>query len=160
MATPDDKVRSGYSLPSAGVPSSAPTYDYTSLMGNRAILKRSGENIQFDALMPRSGTITRQISLEDWGNDWLVLEFDEPFEYEGSRTSYCLVRARLLSHPIGSEFRPVFVLADPHHRLTQKEQWSSSDFDFVSRGEVDVERANDANASNQALQPTAGRSDI
>lgn len=135
MAT-DNTIRAGYALPGAGVPCSEPTYDYSRLIGKRIVLDKSGENEAFDRHLPRAATAVRQIGLEDWGRDWLVLRLHEPFDYDGYSVGDCLVRARWSGCPIGSEFCPVFVLTDPQQSLGSKQAWVSADFAFVSWGEV------------------------
>lgn len=135
MAT-ENTIRAGYALPGAGVTNSEPTYDYSRFIGKCITLDKSGENESFDRNLPRTGTVLRQIGLEDWGRDWLVLRFDEPFDYDGSAVHECLVRARWSGCPIGSEFSPVFVLTDPRNSLGTKQVWRSGDFNFVSWGEV------------------------
>jgi hypothetical protein len=135
MAT-KNTIRAGYALPGAGVPNSEPIQDYSRLIGKRITLDKSGENESFDRHLPRTGTVVRQIGLEDWGRDWLVLRFDEPFDYDGGSVRECLVRARWSGCPIGSDFSPVFVLTDPRNALGAKQVWASGDFNFVSWGEV------------------------
>lgn len=139
MGTPKDAIRAGRALPGAGVASNAPSYDYADLLSKRVVLRGSGENVTFDALLPRAGVLVRQIALEDWGRDWLVLQFDNHFGYDGSRVDYCLVRARWLGVPIGSEFCPVFVLTDKERALNASEHWHSSEFQFVDWGSVELE---------------------
>ena len=136
----DNQIRSGMAIPGAGVPSSAPSYNYSHLLGSHLTLHGVGENISLDSFLPRKGKVTRQITLENWGTDWIVFQFDESFEYKGERLDYCLLRGRWFDHPIGSEFCPVFVLTDPRKSLGAKSQWSSKDFSFESWGEVTLEK--------------------
>lgn len=135
MAT-DNTIRAGYALPGAGVPSSEPTYDYSHLIGEAVTLEPGGENESFDRNLPRTAQVLRQVVLEDWGSDWLVLRFNEPFSYNETSVGECLIRARWSSCPIGSEFSPVFVLIDPRDALRSKQAWTSSDFEFVNWGLV------------------------
>jgi hypothetical protein len=128
-------------IPGPGVPNSAPSYDYSSLLGQHLTLHPAGENIHLDSFLPRKGKGTRQVALEGWGTDWLVFKFDEPFEYKRDRLEYCLIRARWFGCPIGSEFCPVFVLIDPARALSTKSQWSSKDFVFESWGKVTLNKA-------------------
>lgn len=134
----ENTIRAGYALPGPGVTSSAPSHDYSALLGQVAILKPCGENMSFDVSLPRSGVLTRQIALDDWGTDWLVMIFHEPLPYDGAHLPYCLVRARWSGCPVGSEFCPVFVLTDTHGAIKQKDHWGSSDFQFVSWAEIEV----------------------
>jgi hypothetical protein len=127
-------IRLGHALPGPGMPSDTAMYDYGSIIGRRAQLKPAGENMSFDAELPRWGRLTRQVALSDWGTDWLVLELDQPASFG----AYCLIRARWNGHPIGSEFCPVFVLTDPKESLLRNESWSSQDFQFDSWAEVTI----------------------
>jgi hypothetical protein len=138
--SPKDAIRVGRALPGAGVPSSAPRYDYADLLGKRAVIRGGGENITFDAQLPRAGVLVKQIALDDWGSDWLVLHFDDGFEYDGSHVGYCLVRARWLGVPIGSEFCPVFVLTDARRALSAGDHWQSSAFQFINWAFVELEK--------------------
>jgi hypothetical protein len=121
------------------MPSSAPTYDYSHLIGKRVSLSGVGENEIFEKNLPRTATVVRQIALGDWGPDWLVIRLDESFEYEGISIRDCIVRGRWEGHPIGSEFCPVFVLVDRRDMLSAKHQWSSADFLHVTWGEIELE---------------------
>lgn len=134
----ENSIRTGNALPGPGMPFGAPSYNYSTLLGHVATLKPCGENISFDTNLPRSGVLTQQVSLGDWGNDWLVMTFHEPLTYDGAHLPYCLVRARWNGCPVGSEFCPVFVLADIHSALKQKDHWMSSDFQFVSWAEIEI----------------------
>jgi hypothetical protein len=80
--------------------------------------------------------VLRQIALEDWGRDWLVVGFNEAGEYKGTSIGKCLIRARWSGCPIGSEFATVFVLTDSRNAFGSRRAWRSSDFDFVSWAQV------------------------
>jgi hypothetical protein len=134
----ENTIRTGHALPGPGMPFSAPSYDYSTLLGQIAILKPCGENISFDAGLPRSGVLTQQLSLGDWGDDWLLMTFHEPLSYDRAHLPYCLVRARWNGCPVGSEFCPVFVLTDDQGAIEQKDHWVSSDFQFVSWAEIEI----------------------
>ena len=121
------------------MPPSAFNYDYTSLLGRRVTLLRGGESEGFDRYFPRKARVRRQLALDDWGSDWLVLDLEEPFDFETIRVEYCLVRARWYGNPIGSEPCAVFVLFDPKGVLDSKSQWSSADFYFVAWGMIQVD---------------------
>ena len=128
----------GYTLPGPGVPIDAPLHDYSKILGASAVLKPAGENRIFDAALPRRGILTRQIALDDWGSDWLVLEFKEPLCYKGRSYSCVLIRAKWIGTPIGKEFCPVFVLLDGEAALTKMGSWSSAEFQFESWAEVEL----------------------
>jgi len=137
----DNTIKVGRALPGAGVQSSVSDqkFDYSNLIGKKATLMGCGENISLDAQLPRKGTFQRQIKLSDWGEDWLVLEFDMTLEYKNKTYDYTLIRSRWVGTPIGSEFCPVFVLLDPELSLINMADWSSKNFDFASWGQVSVE---------------------
>lgn len=134
--TEEDIILAGWALPGAGVPSDAPSFDYRDLLGRSAELQPVGENIVLDDWLPRQSTLTRQIALEDWGIDWLVLQFDEPIEYMNRRYDYSIIRARWFGVPVGSDFCPVFLLLDKDRVLDERDIYSSSQFQFVSWGKV------------------------
>ena len=93
----------------------------------------------------------RQLSIKDWGTDWVVIIFDQPFFYISQEISYCLVRARWYGCPIGSEFCPVFVLTDNTGCVSTQTEWVSSDFQFVNWGELKLD------AAYQAAAPDGNR---
>jgi hypothetical protein len=134
----ENNIIAGRALPGAGVSINAPMYDYTKIFGRPAELLPAGEHIRLDALLPRRGTLTKQLALDDWGTDWLVLHFDEPLEYDNASHSYVLIRARWIGVPIGEEFCPVFVLFDRDGVLAAQDRWESADFQFESWGQVRV----------------------
>lgn len=134
--TEDDIILAGRALPGAGVPSDAPSFDYSDLLGQTAELQPARENRVLDALLPRQGTLTRQIALDDWGTDWLVLEINEPILYDNYSHEYLIIRARWAGVPIGSDFCPVFVLLDQDKILDQRTSYASSQFQFESWGKV------------------------
>jgi hypothetical protein len=97
------------------------------------------QNESFKQYLPRSGSITRQISLEDWGDDWFVFALDEPFEYQLKiaepvhfklvQVDHFLIRSRWDEHPIGGRDQTaLFILIDPDNRIQQRERFSSKDF--------------------------------
>ena len=142
MAT-DNNIRAGNALPGAGMATSAPTYDYHDIIGKRLTLQPMGENVSFDAHLPRRGIAVKQRTLGDWGSDWIVLRFDQPFEYDDSVVRECLIRGKWWGCPIGSEFAPVFVLTDPKNHLDTKQSWTSADFEFVNWARVTVDEKMD-----------------
>ena len=58
------------------------SHDYSYLIGSDLKVGYADQNESFAAYLPRTGTVVRQITLEDWGGDWLVLQLHEPFEYQ------------------------------------------------------------------------------
>ena len=116
------------------------SHDDADLIGSDFIVTDS-DNSSFGAFLPRTGTAVRQIALEDWGSDWLVLRLHNPFEYQlGSLdTGFCavriehfVVRSRWAGHPIGSESTSVFVLLDTDQLLCTNEIFRSADFLHVT----------------------------
>jgi hypothetical protein len=142
-------------------------YNYSDLIGADFRLTDS-DNTTFAAYLPRSGTAVRQIALEDWGSDWLVLQLHDPFDYQlgslntgfrGIRITQLIVRSRCVGRPIGPQPTSVFVLLDPDHLLDAKQRFRSADFIHITWAMI--QPASDSpHTPNQALQPTAGRSDV
>jgi hypothetical protein len=138
------------------------SYDYSHLIGGDFTVS-DADNSTFAAYLPRTGTAVRQIALEEWGSDWLVLQLHKPFDYQlgsldtgfrGVRITQFILRSRLVGQPIGSEWTSVFVLLDPDHLLDTKLHFRSTDFIHVTWAMIRP------NTPNQSLQPTAGRSDV
>jgi hypothetical protein len=116
------------------------SHDYSHLIGSDLVVG-DADNRSFAAYLPRAGRVVRQIALDDWGTDWLVLQLHEPFEYQlgsldtGFRVSvitHFVVRSRLLGHPIGAQRTSVFLLLDADHVLDTKQQFRSTDFIHIS----------------------------
>jgi hypothetical protein len=116
------------------------SHDYSHLIGSDLEVG-DAENQSFATYLPRAGKVVRQIALDDWGTDWLVLQLHEPFEYQlgsldtGFRVSaitHFVVRSRLLGHPIGAQRTSVFLLLDADHLLDTKQQFRSTDFIHIS----------------------------
>ena len=112
-------------------------YDYSELIGSQLELGYSDQNEKFAGFFPRRGTVTRQVDLEDWGSDWLILQLDEPFDYQlgsletglrGILVTHLIVRSRLASYPIGEKQTSVFVLLDPDNIVHTKDHFRSTDF--------------------------------
>lgn len=47
------------------------------MIGQEFIVEYSDRNESFKHLLPRSGRVVREVSLEDWGAGWYLLELDE-----------------------------------------------------------------------------------
>jgi hypothetical protein len=103
------------------------------------------QNEPFKEFLPRSGSISRQIALDDWGDDWFVFMLDEPFEYQLKtdepfrfklvQIDHFLIRSRWLGHPVGgSDETSVFILLDPENRIEHQDRFSSSDFIHICWG--------------------------
>ena len=103
------------------------------------------QNDAFAAHLPRSGTVARQIALEDSGSDWLVLQLADPFEYQlgspdtGFRAvtlTHFVVRSRWAGCPIGEPQTSVFLLIDPDRVLDTKNSFRSTDFVHIAWGMI------------------------
>jgi len=121
------------------------SHDYGHLIGTNLTVGYADQNESFAAYLPRAGTAVRQITVEDWGNDWLVLRLHEPFQYQfgsldtGFRAATItnfLVRSRLAGHALGAQQTSVFLLLDADHALDSKEHFRSADFIHVCWGMI------------------------
>lgn len=121
------------------------SHDYGYLIGSDLRVGYADQNESFAAYLPRTGTVVRQITLEDWGCDWLVLQLHEAFEYQlgsldtGFRATivtHFLVRSRWAEHAIGAQQTSVFLLLDADHVLDTKQQFRSTDFIHACWGMV------------------------
>jgi hypothetical protein len=119
------------------------SHDYSHLIGTDLAVGYADQNESFAAYLPRTGTVVRQVTLEDWGSDWLVLQLHEPFEYQlgsldtGFRAvtiTHFLVRSRWAGYAIGAQQTSVFLLLDADHVLDTKEQFRSADFLHICWG--------------------------
>jgi hypothetical protein len=79
-----DTIKVGRAIPGPGIKTlvSEQIFDYSALLGSKATLLGCGENIILDAVLPVTGTLQRQIQLQNWGSDWLVLQFEQSICYE------------------------------------------------------------------------------
>jgi hypothetical protein len=125
--------------------STAIPHDYSHLIGRELTVGYADQNESFAAYLPRTGTAVRQITVEDWGNDWLVLQLHEPFEYQlgsldtgfrAATITHFLVRSRWAGHAIGAQRTSVFLLLDADHALDTKEQFRSTDFIHICWGMI------------------------
>jgi hypothetical protein len=93
----------------------------------------------FKNYLPRSGLITRQVSIQDWVGDWFVFTLDEPFEYQiktdkpfyfkVAEINHFLIRSRFQGQPISSlEQNHLDILLDPKNCVDSHGQLSSADF--------------------------------
>jgi hypothetical protein len=121
------------------------SHDYSHLINADLTVGYADQNERFAAYLPRTGTAIRQITLEDWGSDWLALQLHEPFEYQlGSlntgfrvaRITHFLVRSRWAGHAIGRQQTSVFLLLDVDHVLETKERFRSTDFIHICWGMI------------------------
>jgi len=116
------------------------SYDYADLIGSDFMVTDS-DSSSFAAFLPRAGTVVRQIALDDWGDDWLVLRLNQPFEYQlGSldigfravQIERFIVRSRWAGHRIAAEATSVFLLLDVNQLLDTQMVFRSADFLHVT----------------------------
>jgi hypothetical protein len=105
------------------------------MIGKRVRLTDS-DNYRFGLAMPTrgaEGVIAERVALEDWGDDWYVVELDSPLLFDNVSHERLLIRSRMLDHALG-DVDPtwVFVLLIPDPAVFQKPRLSSSDFYHVS----------------------------
>jgi hypothetical protein len=117
--------------------------DYSHLIGTDLTVGYADQHESFAAYLPRTGMVVRQITLEDWGSDWLVLQLHEPFEYQlggldtgfrSARITHFLVRSRWAGYVIGAQQTSVFLLLDADHVLETRQQFRSTDFTHICWG--------------------------
>ena len=121
------------------------SHDYTHLIGTELAVGYADQNDAFAAHLPRTGAVVRQIAIDDWGSDWLLLHLNEPFEYQlgsldtGFRAlavTHFLVRSRWAGSPIGGQQTSVFLLIDPDRVFETKQHYSSADFIHICWGMI------------------------
>jgi hypothetical protein len=106
-------------------------------LGLRFSVGYGDQNDSFASYLPRSGAITRQITLTDSTLPWFVFVLDEPFEYDRKQIDHFVIAARWVGHPIGdSDFTPLFVLLDPENRVYAADDFPSRDLIQTCWGEV------------------------
>jgi hypothetical protein len=123
------------------------------MIGQELTVEYFDQNESFKSLLPRSGCIVREVSLEDWGAGWYLLELDEPFDYQHKvaepyvfkemRISHLLIKSRWEGFEIGgAEPTSVFVLLVPDIAALEKGNISSKDFIHVCWGMVHPTKSN------------------
>ena len=101
-------------------------------IGFRLRVDYSDQNESFKDYLPRLGSITRQVSIQDWVGDWFVFMLDEPFEYQiktekpfhfkVAQIDHFLIRSRWHGRPISrSEQNALDVLLDPKNCAESQE---------------------------------------
>jgi len=120
-------------------------HDYAHLIGSDLRVGYSDQNESFASFMPLSGVVTEQLAFENGADDWLVLQLDEPLDYQtfspqrgyrGHEVTHILIRSRWQNEPIGKRPTSVFVLLDIEHVLGTKTSYSANDFLHVCWGMV------------------------
>ena len=79
------------------------------------------------------GTVVRRLALLDWGDNWLLLQLDTPFEYHGRPQVQVLIRSRLVNYELGRDpWTSVFMLLVPNAGALDNPTHTSQDFEHVS----------------------------
>ena len=105
------------------------------MIGKRIRLTDSDNEVFGEALRPDGavGALTMRLSLDDWGDDWYLLQLDKPVVYQGVSQERLLIRSRAVGHIIGeSKPTPVFVLLIPDSTVLEKPRLVAGDFYHVS----------------------------
>ena len=129
------------------------------MIGQEITVGYVDQNESFKHLLPRAGCVVREVSLEDWGADWYLLELDGPFDYQHKiaesdvfrevRISHLLIKSRWEGFEIGGgEPTSVFVLLVPDLDALEKGYISSKDFIHVCWGMAHPTK------SNNGMHPT------
>ena len=86
-----------------------------------------------------SGTVIRRLALTDWGDNWLLLQLDNPFEYHGRPQKQVLIRSRLVDYELGRDpSTSVFMLLVPNAAVLDKPTHTSQDFEHVTWANADA----------------------
>jgi hypothetical protein len=130
------------------------------MIGQEITVEYFDQNESFKSFLPRSGRLVREVSLEDWGVGWYLLELDEPFDYQHKVAEPYVFRELHITHLLiksrwegfdlgGSEPTSVFVLLIPEVTVLERSNISSKDFIHVCWGMVQPTK------SNNGMHPTA-----
>jgi hypothetical protein len=115
------------------------------------------QNESFKHLLPRSGRIVREVSLEDWGEGWSLLELDEPFDYQHEFAEPYVFRELHITHLLtksrwedldigGDEPTSVFVLLIPDPAIFKRSNISSKDLIHACWGMAHSTRPNNSSS--------------
>ena len=78
-----------------------------------------------------TGTIVRQVAMERLGDEWYVVDLDEPFTYDDRTRRFILIRSRGTAQRIGdSEPTPVFVFLARDPSVLEGPSLRPEDCDF------------------------------
>jgi hypothetical protein len=123
------------------------------MIGKRITIEYYDHNESFKKLLPRSGSVVRELSFEDFGNGWYLIELDEPFDYKQAfdyrnrdakpdsfkemHITHLLIKSRWKDYDIdGNESTSVFVLLVPDASVFDNEKVQGKDFLHVCWGMV------------------------
>ncbi len=132
-------ARSDASLNASRRVNSGVRFLYVVMIGQEITVEYFDQNGSFKHLLPRSGRIVREASLEDWGAGWYLLELVEPFDYQHKiaepyvfrelHITHFLIKSRWEGFDIGgSEPACVFVLLVPGASILEGGNISGKDF--------------------------------
>ncbi len=124
-----------------------------SMIGKRITVEYFDQNEVFKHLLPRSGCVIRQVSFEDYGEDWYLIALDEPFNYKQSsdyrhrdakpdffkemHITHLLIKSRWENVELGgNEPTSVFVFLVPDISIFDKSDILGKDFLHVCWGMV------------------------
>ena len=105
-------------------------------MNGKRIRRTDSDNYKFGAAMPAAGatgSISRRIALEDWGDDWYLVDLDQPILFNDVNHTQVLIRSRMEGRALG-DVNPtwVFVLLIPDQAALEQPRLSSKDFYHVT----------------------------
>lgn len=125
------------------------------MIGQEITVEYFDQNEMLKNLLPRSGRIVRNITLEDWGAGWYLLELDEPFDYQHKiaepyvfrelHVTHLLIKSRWDGFDVGGdEPTSVFVLFALDPSVLEMSNISSKDFVHVCWGMVHPTTSNNS----------------
>lgn len=101
----------------------------------RIRLEYFDQNEGLASVLPRLGTVVRNLTLADRGPGWSLLSLDEPFEYGGRQHRHVLIRSRWNGHVVGDrEPASVFILLARDGKVLDGPSASSDDVEHVGWG--------------------------
>jgi len=114
------------------------------------------QNTQMEGLLPRSGSILRNVKSEDWGDEWYLVKLDEPFNYfleadskpERLEVGHLLIKSRWEGVTIQSrEETSVFVLLVPDVSVLDRKPFYAKELPYVCWGMVNLQQDQRASLS-------------
>ena len=120
-----------------------------SIIGTQVNIEYFDQNDSFASLLPRRGTIVRQLRSEKGVDDWFLIRIDDPFDYQINNPNsfsllHCeniLIRSRWKGYKIGeTEPTSVFILLIPDDNLLNNEVIKVEQFYHIAWGMCYSER--------------------
>lgn len=113
-------------------------------IGKQITIRYFDQNTQMEGILPRSGSILRNVKSEDWGDDWYLVKLDDPFNYfvdttdiERLEVTHLLVKSRWSDMTIESgEETSVFVLLVPDVSMLDRKRFYAKELLFACWGMV------------------------